>query len=41
MIVVMVSDKDDADFANVDTSFRKTPGDPVARINHIMRPIDG
>jgi hypothetical protein len=41
VIVVMVSDKDNPDFANVDTSFRKTPHDSVARINHIMRPVDG
>jgi hypothetical protein len=41
VIVVMVSDKDDSDFANVDTSFHKTPCDPVASINHIMRPVDG
>jgi hypothetical protein len=36
----MVSDKDNADFPNVDTSFRKTPRYAVARINHIMRSVD-
>jgi hypothetical protein len=41
VIVVMVSDKNNPDFANVDTSFRKTPRDPVTRINDIMRPVDG
>jgi hypothetical protein len=41
VIVVMMSDKDNADFTHVDASFRKTPRDAVARINHIMRPVDG
>jgi hypothetical protein len=40
VIVVMVSDKDNSDFANVDTSFHKTPRDPVAGINDIMRPVN-
>jgi hypothetical protein len=41
VIVVMVSDKDNSDFPNVDTSFRKTPCDAVAGINDIMRSVDG
>ena len=40
VIVMMVSDKNNADFPDVDTSFRKTPRDAVARINDIMRPVD-
>jgi hypothetical protein len=37
----MVGDKDNPDFPNVHTSFRKTPRDPVTRIDDIMRPVDG
>jgi hypothetical protein len=41
VIVVMMSDKDSSDFANVDSGFRKTPRDAVAGIDYIMRPVDG
>jgi hypothetical protein len=41
VIVVMVSDKDCADFSDVNTSFCKAPRDPIARINHVMRAVDG
>jgi hypothetical protein len=40
VIVVMVSDKDNSDFTNVDTSFHKTPCDSVTGINDIMRSVD-
>jgi hypothetical protein len=40
VIVMMVSDKNSADFSEVNTSFNKTPRDTVARINYVMRPVD-
>jgi hypothetical protein len=41
VIVVMVSDKNSSNLSKVDTTFRKTPRNAVARINYIMRPVDG
>jgi hypothetical protein len=41
MIVVMMSDKDSADCSNVNTGFCEAPRDPVARIDYVMRPVDG
>jgi hypothetical protein len=38
---MMVCKKNRADLANVNTSLGKTPCDAVARINDIMRPVDG
>jgi hypothetical protein len=41
VIVVMVRDKNSSNVANVDSRLRKPAGNAIARINDIMRPIDG
>jgi hypothetical protein len=41
VIVVMMSDKDSADFTDVNTGLCKTPCNAVPRIDYIMRPVDG
>jgi hypothetical protein len=40
VIVMMVSDKNSADFSEVNTSFGNTPRDAIAGINDIMRPVN-
>jgi hypothetical protein len=41
VIVVVMSDKYSSDLPNVNTGFCNTPRDPIARINYVMRPVDG
>jgi hypothetical protein len=40
VIVVMMGDKNGAHIADIDASFRKLPGDAIAGINDIKRPVD-
>jgi hypothetical protein len=41
VIVVMMSYKDSSDFSDVNPGFCKAPCDPIARIDYVMRPVDG
>jgi hypothetical protein len=40
VIVMMVSDKNSSDLSNIDTSFRKTACDAIARVNNVQCVVD-
>jgi hypothetical protein len=40
VIVMMVRNKNSSDFSNIDTSFRKTACDAVARVNDVQCSVD-